>query len=77
MVHWNLCCCPKLTWWGAVWAMSWVCGRFVFKMGKELFHVHWHGYVHVTLCAVPFEGDSAVECTIPIFFKCVVFAEGR
>ncbi len=53
----------------------WFLGRFVFKSGKELVHVHWHGDVHVTLCVVPFEGDSAVECTVPILFECVVCAE--
>ncbi len=75
MVNWDLHSCSKLTWWGAVWAMLWLLGRFVFNPGKELIHVHWHGYVHVTLCVVPFEGDSAVECAIPILFECVVFAE--
>ncbi len=59
-----------------MWAMLWFCRRFVFESGKELFHVQWHGYVHVTLLVVPFEGDSAVECTVPILFEFVVCAEG-
>ena len=48
----------------------------MFKSGKRLVDVCWHGYVHVSLCVVPFEGDSAVECTFPILFECVVCAEG-
>ncbi len=48
----------------------------MFESGEELFHVQWHGYVHVTLLVVPFEGDSAVECTVPILFEFVVCAEG-
>jgi hypothetical protein len=50
--------------------------RFVFKSGEEFVHVSRHGYVHVTVMVVPFEGDAAVESTVPILFEVVVCAEG-
>ena len=76
MVHWSLCGGPKLSWWGAVWAMLWCCGCGVVKFGEEFVYVIGHGYVNVAVFVVPFEGDSTVERTVPVLFEFVVSGEG-
>ena len=45
----------------------------------SFFYVAGHGNVNIFIChvirVVPFEGDSTVEESVPIFQDCVVFIE--
>ncbi len=48
----------------------------MFETGEKFRDVIWHADVHMSMSVVPFQLDTTVETTCPIFLEIVVLVQG-